>query len=700
MPVAIVWFLSLGLILVGCSDSKKGSQNMDPEPSGGECIVDPSKEASSALPLGFGEKVSGQICPRGDGDFYAIDIPPGMDLVDVNVAYPSVVTKVTLKTRLFQSDGVTQVANALASDPSSDGKSALVTTFRVPQAGRYFLQVSDVNDSSSDHINSYVLQVAAVVDPDTHENNDTADLAKAPDGQLGFFSYVGDIDVYQVKIVKADSLLQLKIQNPTHAKATIEYAITDETGKELGTGKVTPAAVPLDLTQPVKAAGTLFLSFHQAVGSMPDRRPEAGYSVTLGEMAESDPNETPIRNDVPAKATCLGGASTPCTAVYANTLVSFPMQQGLIGSRGDRDYYFFRATSAPAVVEVTLQAPASAMDLAFDILAPHLASPCQTDAECKVLAGPCKTDDDCEWSHQCIAATPGACTTTTCRQCAGAGLCLPLPDTPGKNVCGVTLYSIRDTDGGMSTGTTGTNILRTAQPVLSAGPVYIVVHDQKDDQYDPKVSYSLSVNVAPEPDSLDSSTDPAARNNFYNPYPLQTTELFPQKTRAKDITAQLTAGTSISGFISYASDEDWYRFAHPCAGADCGLIFEWVQPGPSSVRPVFFLRTESLNLHESWTYTGPMPTTAPTTDLFGDGNCTECSFASKKHTANGTSPYQYFLQVRDAGADDWDYTANGRYEFRLKTLTPGCPASCSERGVELCGCFCKAQNQCPAGPAL
>jgi hypothetical protein len=700
MPIAIVWFLSLGFILVGCSDSKKNNENTDADSSGGGCIVDLSKEASSALPVIFGEKVTGQICPRGDSDFYLIDLPEGMELLDVHVAYPSVVTKVNLKARLFQSDGVTQVANGLASDPTSDGKSALVTTFRVPKAGRYFLQVSDVNDTSTDHINSYILQVAAIGDPDNHESNDTTALAKAPDGQPGFFSYQGDVDVYQVKLVKADSLLQLKIHNPALAKATIEYAITDEAGKELGTGKVTPAVLPLDLTQPVKAAGTLFLSFQQAAGSIPDRRTEAGYIVTTAEVAERDLNEAPVRNDTPATATCLNGASSPCTAVYSNALVTFPMQQGLIGSRGDRDYFLFRATSAPAVVEVTLQAPASTMDLAFDILAPHLASPCQTDTECKVLAGPCKTDDDCEWSHQCIAAASGACTTSTCRQCAGAGLCLPLPDTPVKNACGVTLYSIRDMDGGMSPGTTGSNVLRTAQPVIATGPVYIVVHDQKDDQYDPNVTYSLSVKVAPEPDALDNSADPAARNNFYNPYPLQTTELFPQKARAKDITAQITAGTSVTGFISYASDEDWYRFAHPCAGADCGLVFEWVQPGPSTVRPVFFLRTESLNLHESWTYTGPMPTTAPTTDLFGDGNCTECSFASKKHIAAGSNPYQYFLQVRDAGADDWDYTANGRYEFRLKTLTPGCPASCSERGAELCGCFCKAQNQCPAGPVL
>jgi hypothetical protein len=62
--------------------------------------------------------------------------------------------------------------------------------------------------------------------------------------------------------------------------------------------------------------------------------------------------------------------------------------------------------------------------------------------------------------------------------------------------------------------------------------------------------------------------------------------------------------------------------------------------------------------------------------------------------------YHYYLQVRDFAADDWDFAASGRYEFRLKTVNPGCPASCSELGADNCGCFCKAQNQCPLGMAF
>jgi len=329
-----------------------------------------------------------------------------------------------------------------------------------------------------------------------------------------------------------------------------------------------------------------------------------------------------------------------------------------------------------------------------------------------VLAGSCQKADDCELSHQCVTATAGACATATCRQCAGAGVCLALPHIPGKSACGVTIYTTADRPA-PTPGSDGKITVRTAQPIFSAGPVYVVVHDNKDDQFDPAVSYSLDVRVAPEPDPMDNSTDPAARNNFYNPNrpreekPGAEPDLTPQKPRAKDITAQIMAGTPVAGYISYQSDEDWFWFNHPCPGADCGLIFEYVQPGPSPVRPAFLLRTSDLNLHESWTYTKTTPTTAPVTDTFGDGDCTECSFASKKHTTGNASdaatpatPYKYYLQVRDVGTDDWDFGTTGRYEFRLKAITTGCPASCSQHGAGICECWCQATNQCPAGPAL
>jgi hypothetical protein len=702
MKKSTAWFLSAALALVGCSGSKKRATDFDAGGTSGACLVDPSKGPDTATPLALGVKVEDMICPQGDQDFYAVQVGQGMNLLDVSLAYASPIGRVALRVGLYEADGITEVPNAVAADTNTaDGQNAVVTTLAVPKPGAYILRVDDAKGTGVDNMNSYVLQASGATDPDTHEPNGSAVQAKVADGLVGFFSSLGDVDVYSVALAPTDSLLKMIVSNPAAAKAVIEYEIADSTGKVLGTGQVPKSATPLDLTQAAPATGTLFVSFHYPTGSAPDRRPEAGYTVLLAGLPETDANEIPTRNDTPATATCLAGAGSPCAASFASTLVSFKTQSGSIGSRGDRDLFFFRATAAPAVVEAVLRIPSTAMDIALDVLEPHLASPCTKDSDCKVLAGSCQNDDDCEFSHHCVAAGAGACATATCRQCLGAGLCLPLPDSPGKSACAVTLYTTHDSDGA-ATGSDGFNVVRTAQPVFNVGPVYLVVHDSDDNQYDRLVTYSLDVRVSPEPDPLDSSPDPAARNNYYNPYPLQSTNLDPNRARAKDINAQITAGTSVSGTISYQSDEDWFWFNHPCPGKDCGLVFEWLQPGPSAVRPVFIMRTSDLTIHESWTYAGAMPTTAPITDVFGDGDCAECSFASAKHATSSasdaaapTSSYKYYLQVRDAGADDWDFAASGRYEFRLKTVTSGCPASCSENPTGQCGCYCKAKNECP-----
>jgi len=107
------------------------------------------------------------------------------------------------------------------------------------------------------------------------------------------------------------------VEHPATAKAALTYQITDGTGKVLGTGQVPPAAAPLDLTQAAPVTRTLFVSFGYPEGSTPDRRPEAGYTVTLGGRAETDTNEGTTRNDTPATATCLAGPGLPCPALFS-----------------------------------------------------------------------------------------------------------------------------------------------------------------------------------------------------------------------------------------------------------------------------------------------------------------------------------------------------------------------------------------------
>ena len=95
MRIATAWFLSLVFVGAGCSSAKKDSENLDADTASTGCIADPSKAADSALSLAVGDKLVGMICPLSDQDFYAIDVGPGMNLLDVNLAYPSALSKVS-----------------------------------------------------------------------------------------------------------------------------------------------------------------------------------------------------------------------------------------------------------------------------------------------------------------------------------------------------------------------------------------------------------------------------------------------------------------------------------------------------------------------------------------------------------------------------------------------------------------------------
>lgn len=701
----------LGVVFVACKASDAEEPANLGTDGGDSCIADTSKGAASAVVVTSEQAGEGMVCPRTDRDWFAVDVPEGQDLVDLSASYAGSLTKVHLVARLYGADGTTPVEGGEVADTSlTSGKSVAQSTLHVATAGRYYLEVGDVGDQQADAYNTYVLSVGFATDPDTHEPNGTTADAKPVDAAPSFIGFRADVDVFRAT-VGASGLLGVVFENPVGARAALNYDIADATGRVLASGQAPPSATPLDVTRAVGAAGEYFVSVRYPADAQPDRRPEAGYRVTLTAPAEPDTNESPTRNDSALSATCPGGGAGPCTTTFTGAAVVLPQQKGYVASVGDSDYYRIDvASSAPAVLEMDLVAGVAKVDFVLDLLTPHAGSTCTKDADCTGIALACTSNDDCELSHQCLDEDDYAlCAKKPCRLCAGAGACVPAGARDGARVCAVAQFSAKDADGGQKLDAAGTNRVRTALPLFATGPYYVVVHALTGAQYDPAAGYTLDLRVVPEPDARDRG-EPAQRNNFYNPYPLRTTDLEPSKKRAQDISAQVAAGTAVSGFISYASDEDWFSFAHPCPGLDCGLQFEWVQPGPSRVRPVFLMRTSELGLHESWTYTGTTPPTAlsgPVTDTFGDGDCSECSFASRLHgvasTDGGTSTaaaYQYYLQVRDYGADDWDSSATGAYQFRLKTVTTGCPVSCSERGGTTCACYCRSQNTCPAGPEL
>ncbi|MBI4509330.1 MAG: PPC domain-containing protein [Deltaproteobacteria bacterium] len=679
--------IALALSLLSC----KGEESSSLSPDGGahgKCQVDTSSNPQSATPI-TGEQATGMACPTGDVDWHAIEVPAGKNLLDLSVGYPGVITRVDLSAQVYAEDGATPVPGAqVIDDRGDDGRSELATTLKIPSPGRYLIAVRDVGDDEKDDLSSYTLKAIPAADPDQNEPNDTKDEARAASGSKAWISYSGDRDVYRVTVPQGSRLVQIELRNPASSRAPLGYKLATDSGEVLAEGSVTSGA-SLDTLRVTPGPG----EYHVTVtGASPDRRADAAYVLSLGTKPELDQNELPVVNDRGETATCLGD----CNASYTGGELAFPTKRGQVGTSGDRDFYRFDvASSQAAVLEVTARVQTTPIDLALDLLTPHAASPCTSDSQCAAINVPCRRDEDCELSHACLPEGEYTFCPSgqSCRLCAGASACVPATkDREGPKACAIPQYLAHDTDGGMVVGQGG-NTVRTAQPILGPGPVYVVVHDFQDDRFDHGEDYTLDVRITPEPDPGD--RDPRTRNNFYNPYPQRSDVLSPHRSRAIDIDARLRAGESITGALSYQADQDWFSFRHPCPGADCGLEFEWVQPGPSPVRVAFLMRRADLGLHESWAHEGTLPS-SPVTSVFGDGDCRECSFAFQKH-GNGDPEYRYYLQVRDVGMDDWDASARGTYRFRLLPPKPGCPASCSSHPSGECGCFCSSTMSCPGG---
>src|SRR5262249_43186375 len=152
-------------------------------------------------------RVDGQLCPRGDVDWYRLDVPAGADLIDVTVGYADAPTRVSIVAQLVSAaDGKPVPGAELADTRTGVRKGTLSSTLRVPARGSYLVSVRD-SGSESDSLNSYVLQVTTAKDPDTHEPNDDPALAHAPDGMPGWLAYRGDHDVYKVNVAPGSSLL-------------------------------------------------------------------------------------------------------------------------------------------------------------------------------------------------------------------------------------------------------------------------------------------------------------------------------------------------------------------------------------------------------------------------------------------------------------------------------------------------------------
>ena len=152
MPTVTASFRSklLALALAGCAAGCGGGDGADAGADLavamiGSCTIDNNTtDAPAVLGAMAQTSVIGQVCPLGDEDWYAIDVPQGADLIDLSVGYPDAATRVSISAQLFLADGMTPVAGGQLADSRVGVRKGLVgTTLRVPQPGRYLLLVRD-----------------------------------------------------------------------------------------------------------------------------------------------------------------------------------------------------------------------------------------------------------------------------------------------------------------------------------------------------------------------------------------------------------------------------------------------------------------------------------------------------------------------------------------------------------------------------
>jgi hypothetical protein len=679
----------------GGSNATDGGSNVP-------CPPQAASSSGSAAELTDSKSVENKLCYEGTSNWYYISVPAGSTLLDVKAGYPSAAdTSVQLDIKVYYKTNattLTQLANLVASSGGTDagGSTEIETTVHAVQPGDYYIQASDAHNVNFDMTNAYSIEVDYAADPDTHEPNDTIADAKPSDSKPGWLAYLGDLDIFKATATAGD-LLTLTISNPLTAKATINYAITDASGTMLYSNVAPPASKALSTSLSVPAAGTYYVTLSYPMGAIPSHDPSSEYTLSFGSRSNPDTTD----NHTAATAVCPGGGTGPCSMAFSGSDIKLPKVSSYITVPGQSDFYRVDVASGAALVlGVNLTSAASTpVKYAVDLLTEDPGSSCSVDSDCVAMNAKCNysidmmgvaVTTDCELSHACLPPDNYKFCSggSKCSLCQGAGICSP------DKVCLVPQFLSDFSPSGMKIGGPTVN---TAQPLFTNGTYYVSVHDDSYSNVDLDNPYTLALELAPELDANDQSPNPNSRNNFYEPYPNNMLDQAPNQALAVDITSDLTSGTPVTGWISYATDNDWYKFQHPCPGMNCALDFEWIQPGPSNVQVAFFMINEDLTQHEAFAYDGdPKKLTMPMPGSFDNQDCYHCSFASATEGDGG--PYTYYLRVAAVDQSTYDYTTGGQYSVTVTKGDPGCPTACSHAtSPATCRCWCPAPvNACPA----
>jgi hypothetical protein len=655
--------------------------------------ADKSIDWATAVTLDEGKEVTGTVCPVKDEDWYKVTLPAGKKLLHVKLQNTVQTTTVKLTYTIFKvtpSNSCTDQSQCTKEQSCAGGKcikleimgtaptwsmSGIRTfdDFHCITEGTYYLVVKDERGDAKDGNNLYKLSYTTDVDKDPNESNNDMATAKAA-GTAGAISCKGDLDYYKIALA-ADQLLEVKLTSGA-TKVNLKYSIYDDKNTLVGQDANPDGMKKTDMTTlwAVPKAGTYYVVVQDDGDLRSD--PVNTYSLTLTPKAELDPQDKGARNDTPATATLLGSGPT---GTWTKT--------GQIGSRGDLDYFKIDGLAGisennPAVVEVTVDfGGASKVNPQVTLIYPHAATPCTKDSCCRVLNKACTNEFSClRETYACIKKESVYCAdsecvptqTTTCpteQACAGAVTCLP------EKMCGAAQVSKFDENGADGA------YIRTAQILLHPGPWYIRVDAMPPTTssvrpYEYGKNYTLTVKMRMDPDGA------KELNNEYLPMLVSTSvgtkDLHVNAAKKKAI--KVAAGQTVTGYISYEGDQDWYVFDHPCPGADCNFSLTYKTTGSgcptgangAGLEFVYEIRRDDGDTFWGIPAESKLQSGQPSQYATGAyGYPTECMYALKGDTG---SPYSYYLVVSDYKHNSWSWDCG--YSVTISAMTAGCNAPC------------------------
>jgi hypothetical protein len=531
------------------STNRSACQQDEDCPGGTVCEEDSKCSTWELKPGGAARK--GALCPKGDVDYFWFRIDTPGTIVRVKLNNSVAMSPVDYCVSITSQGPPIAAIGTLCDHDGMNGVTNLLGTFYIATAGVYFLEIQDEggNDQDARPEALYQVSIETVLDPDTHEPNNTYSQAKTVQATepLGYISFLGDEDWFKKEVSGTGQMLTIDVTTTAATPVDLRYAVYKSDGISVVNVGENPDGMKgptvLHDVLALAEAGTYYIQITDALND--DSDVTVGYRLQVSVQDDPDARDRGARNDSFDRA-------TPITSGVSVT-------QAYFATRADADWYVIDAPGvtdvSPALLEIDLSISSdSPVDPAIDLIVADPNTPCQAGNPCDELTSACGTGGDCESvacrdarcpSHECI--TPSS-------KCRGAGVCL----TGGCGIRSLVMHGLDWSEVG------DLHHLHTVAPMYGSR-YYFMVRDYQGDDLDPTRPYTFSARVIAEPDTHESPP-----NGLYLPYATEE-----QDHDSRPWNAALAAPIAcqvigvppndhfqcgpIQGNLSFRGDQDWYK---------------------------------------------------------------------------------------------------------------------------------------------